>query len=88
MTQSLITDTASAPPLARTVLADLVATLAPTSVAARLFREGLSLAFDRAATIAVPTILGDSVDSAFVAEGSPIPIPQSSVEPLLYLTPK
>jgi hypothetical protein len=82
-----ITDTASAPPLIQTVMPDIMATLAPTSVAARLFREGLQLKFDRAGNIAVPTILGDSAYASFVQEGKPIPVPITNVEPLTFLAP-
>jgi hypothetical protein len=83
-----ITDTESAPPLVRTVLADFIATLAPTSAAARLFREGLQLNFDRAGEIAVPTIFGNSAYASFVAEGKPIPVHSGHVEPLTFVTPK
>jgi hypothetical protein len=85
---ALITDTASAPPLARSVMPDLITALGPTSAAARIFNEGLRLSFGRSAALAVPTILGDSAYSSFVAEGSPIPVVQGQVEPLIILTPK
>jgi hypothetical protein len=82
--QSTQTDT----PLISTVMPDLISTLAPTSVAASLFREGLQLSFNQAGSIAVPTIIGNSTYSAFVKEGDPIPIVQGDFEPLVFLEPR
>ena len=84
---ALILDTASAPPLARTLVSDVVRALAPTSAAARLFSESLQLSFDGHANIAVPTILGDTAYSSFVAEGAPIPVVQTDLEPLVSIEP-
>jgi hypothetical protein len=80
------TDT-SAPGLTHTVLRDLLATLAPQSAAARIFREGLQLSFGRDAQISVPTLLGDPSRAEFTAEGYPIPVVQANVAPLTMLTP-
>lgn len=85
---SQVLDTASAPPLARTIVADVITAIAPSSAAAKLFREGLQLSFDRAGTIAVPTLLGNMAYSGFVAEGRPIPVVETLVEPLVMIEPR
>ena len=85
---SQVLDTASAPPLARTIVADVITAITPSSVAAKLFREGLQLSFDRAGTIAVPTLLGDMAYSGFVAEGKPIPVVETPLEPLVMIEPR
>jgi hypothetical protein len=76
------------PGLTHTLVPDLMATLAPQSAAARIFRDGLQLLFGRDAQISVLTILGDPSLAAFVQEGYPIPVVQANVEPLVTLTPK
>lgn len=81
------TDMASAPALARTVVSDLVSTLAGHSAAAKLFNEGLKLSFDSHAEISVPTLEGDSSYASFVAERAPIPVMQGQTAPLVTLTP-
>jgi len=74
-------------PLVQTVLLDFMATLAPRSAAAQIFREGLQLTFGRDGQISVPTIIGDPSLAAFVRESWPIPVVQPHVEPLISLTP-
>lgn len=85
---SQVLETGAAPPLARTIVADVITAIAPSSAAAKLFREGLQLSFDRAGTIAVPTLLGNMAYSGFVAEGGPIPVVETPVEPLVTIEPR
>jgi hypothetical protein len=80
--------TTDAEALVRTVVSDLISTLAPQSVAAKIFARGLQLTFGQAGQISVPTLLGDPSLASFVAEGWPIPVVQSAlVEPLVTLVP-
>lgn len=69
--------------LAQRVVADTLEALGPASAAADLFRQGLSLSFDRAGIISVPGFAApDSGNtSAFVAEGQPIPVFQANAKP-------
>ena len=60
--------------LAASIVADVIATLAPKSASATLLQSGLQLSFDRYATIYVPSVQAFSTQSAFVGEGAPIPI--------------
>jgi hypothetical protein len=67
---------ASTGALATTVMADVIATLAPTAAGARLLHEGLVVSFGRAATISVPSFEAAAGNASFVAEGQPIPVRQ------------
>ena len=81
-------DMTDAAALVRTVVVDFVQTLAPQSVAAKIFSRGLQLSFGQAGQISVPTLLGDPSLASFVAEGWPIPVVQALVEPLVTLVPR
>ena len=80
---AMTTVTGWAAELAQRVVADTLEALGPASAAAELFGLGLSLSFDRAATISVPGFVApDSGNtSAFVAEGQPIPVFQPNAIP-------
>jgi hypothetical protein len=81
-------DISTAPALVQTVMPDFLMTLVSQYVAAaKIFKEGLQLSFGHAASISVPTIIGDPSLAAFIQEGYPIPVVQPHVEPLLTLTP-
>lgn len=68
--------TISAAAIAPTLIADLLAVLAPVSAAAALLGEGLKLRFDGAAAISVPSFVADANNASFVAEGAAIPVRQ------------
>ena len=53
------TSMTNAPALIQTVMPDFLATLTGQSAAARVFRDGLQLAFDHYGQIAVPTLRAD-----------------------------
>jgi hypothetical protein len=76
------------PSLVRMVMPDFLAALSATSVAAKIFRAGLSLGFGNAASIAVPTLEGDASYARFVRAGDPIPVVQALVNPLAVLEPR
>jgi hypothetical protein len=69
-----------------TLVVDFIASLTGASAAAALLGQGLQLAFDRHAAISVPGFDVAVSDAAFVAEGAPIPVEQSTAA-ALTLTP-
>lgn len=58
--------------VAQTIVADLFDALTPASAGAALFRQALTLSFDRAAAIVVPTF-APMPGAGFIAERAPIP---------------
>jgi Phage capsid family len=83
-TARLVLRAASEPPdtisgtsaLARTVIPDFVAAMAPFSAAASLINAGLSFAFDGAAYISVPSFTAIPTGVAYVGEAQPVPVVQ------------
>lgn len=64
--------------LSQRVVMDMVDALGPVSAGAQLFRECLVASFDGAGQIAVPALVADVTDAAWVAEGDPIPVAQNA----------
>jgi hypothetical protein len=95
-TARLITRAASEPPatingiaaLARIVLPDFVAAMAPVSAAAALVDAGLQFTFDTAAYISVPSFAAIPTGVAYCGEAQPIPVQQFQTATPPPLTPK
>jgi hypothetical protein len=66
----------SADALVHTVVADLIAAMAPVSAGGRLLEAGLQLSFDNAAYISVPSFQALANSVSFTAEDAPIPVRQ------------
>jgi hypothetical protein len=62
------------PALARTLIADLIATIGPVGAGARLLQAGLQLVFDSAGEVYVPAFEVSADKVAFVREGAPVPV--------------
>src|SRR5262245_57410666 len=60
--------------LTRTIIADFLAALGPTSAGAQLLEKGLQLSFDGAAAVSLPGFVADQNSVSFVQEGAPIPV--------------
>jgi hypothetical protein len=86
LTKGAVTPTtiADAGALAVTVMAFLQS-LQPASAGAELLGRGLTLKFDRAAAISLPTLTPD--EATFIAENAPIPNRQYSTAPGALLKP-
>jgi hypothetical protein len=95
-TARLITRAASEPPatisgiaaLARIILPDFVAAMAPVSAAAALVDAGLQFTFDSAAYISVPSFAAIPTGVAYCGEAQPIPVQQFQTATPPPLTPK
>jgi len=80
------TDTSSA--LSHQVVADIFTALTPASAGAAILDAGLSLRFDGAAVLSVPTVSADPTLARFVGQGAAIPVVQGQVEPPVFLHPR
>jgi hypothetical protein len=75
--------------LTRTIIADFLAALGPTSAGVQLLEKGLQLSFDGAAAISLPSFVADQNAVAFVGESQPIPVRQFAVStPVPQLVPR
>jgi hypothetical protein len=81
-----LTSTQWAGVIAQGTVADFVANLGPVSAASQLFRAGLSVRFD-GGTAPIPSLTSSAAGAAFVKEGEPIPVYQSTIAGVT-LTPK
>jgi hypothetical protein len=81
-------DTTSASPLVRQIIPALIEALGPASAGAVLLGASLSLRFDTAGSISVPSITADPGLAQFVGQGAPLPVAQGAFAPPVVLTPR
>jgi hypothetical protein len=83
-----ITGSGWADALAETALSDFLLTIGPQSAGAALLKRGISLAFNGAASIQVPSLTAAASGTSFVQEGSAIPVRSLSVTSGVTLSPR